>query len=1541
MDLEELRKRLIQSTRKKISDVSDNIKRSQTIKAVPDEPRSGQLFTKPSVSNFRQNITNIRNLAAPLGSTAQATPGIIGDRLKRNITALRTDQGVRDFAASTAGDTIRGDYGLSRKSTHPALNFAREQVGDSAQTVLAGMERASRGAEKAINKYSTPLERVGGVANAISGGGTTLGAGMIPFQTATALSNMNSGDVTQRLAAGFQSAFAPSEDLDKNVQDQNVELDVPYLGKIAFDPAKQLGRMFGFVNRPENKALFSVTEGVLPGIESNLGKWLLTTGVRGSIEDIVLSLDEMPENPTNAELVKFFGAAGVRGAISEIVTRGTFKAAKAGATKISESEIGDTLRRTFNELKSSEDVLKQPEVQGRLRDAQGRYLPNEQRFVRGPDRDPITGRDIREFSAFIGKEPDQRRLGFIQSERLQPGPDPSRMSAEQLDTFKEIANDVRSGNLANRPGDPKTEQVDEVLKTLWSQFKGDAPFPTTYKNAVTELQGIANKGFLGSSLQPQGSTVKNYTLLDQLGQAQKAGDIEAEQAITARIRSDDVKASSTFIPKEEPDVKESKVPDTIVEQTFKTEKFNVDPEAEATIKAAQESLGLKTRGVKSFADMQEVADELGTSPSRLLKDIESGRITSDEIIALGDTISTSSQRVAELAKQLGEDPTNDSIRTALQNEENLMNEAIKKRIRGGTEAGRAVVAFRKIANNTLDRAYWLDKAQRQIGLDKDLDTDAVKAIDDFINTKDRLGLAVFVSRLGESSGMEKAIALWKAGLLTGLRTHEANMISNTGFGVLETIKDIPATGFDIVRSAITGEPRTKTFGLDQITSQVEGGQRGAEYAMDYIKEGVDPRDIMKAELYEPIRFGDSKMGNIAQKYTDAVFGTLGAEDKIFREAAISRSLAEQTALKGINEGLSVKEMDDLFKNPTPEMLDEAMQDGLYATFNKSNKLADAVGGFKEKGGPITRAGTELLAPFVRTPSNVAEAIFDYTPAGFVKDIVSKIAGGAVSDKRLAESFGRAATGTALIWIGAELSKLGLLTGGYPESRSEAAQRNLEGKQSNALFLGGKWRSLSRVSPIGNLILLGAEFQESSGDFIQTGFAGIKAVTDQPFLKGASQGLRAITDPERYGEGVFENIVSGSVPSFFNDIGRSTDKFIRDTEGVGQKVMARIPGVRETLPAKLNQLGEPIEQQPGGIMAFFDPFNSRVPNEDALVQEFDRVDYNLNYVGDRLNNEKLTQAQRLEYQRVAGQKIKELLPGVINSTAYQNADIDTQRSIIEKAVNKAKDIAREDIKSRLDEIESQGIGVEASDNVKIPLKQDELKIPTSESGMKSPFASATFLNADGDLKTISIQKILEMPDDTAFSKAKKEKEAYATARKIISEPELDPEVSQGMLDELGITREDAEYFDLANETNDLKSIYVKEVVTAIPNREQMIDALVEMRKEIQGKMVLTSGVIDDLVDVGVISKEEGKVLKDVEYDENGVPKVKKSGRGGGSKLKNVKFVPVDYSGKGVSLPSIRNIQAPRIPDQIPVAFSQPPRVQVQAPALPQFQVKFDL
>lgn len=936
-----------------------------------------------------------------------------------------------------------------------------------------------------------------------------------------------------------------------------------------------------------------------------------------------------------------------------------------------------------------------------------------------------------------------------------------------------------------------------------------------------------------------------------------------------------------------------------VEQTLKTEKFNLNTQQTETIKQLQKTLGLDTRTVRTFDDMKEAAEALGTDPQRLLREIENGRITDKEVIALGNVISTSSKRIGDLTTRIAKNPNDRQLSEQLRAEESLLNTALRKRIKGGTEAGRAVAAFRVIANKTMDRNYWLPKAKRQIDLpdDRDLPSDVVSAIEGYIKQNDRLGLARFVAQLGESTGWEKAITLWKAGLLTGAKTTIANVGSNVVFAGLETLKDIPATGFDIARSAVTGGQRTKSFGLRNLSAQPGGAIEGGKRLKALLKGEGDIDELAKAEIRRPIRFGKTRLGRFAQGYTEKVFGIVGGTDKPFFQMAFRRSLEDQAGAIKVNQKLDDQAVRKLVENPTAEMLATASKDAAYATFTNDNAASNAIRAFKQAGGPALSAFMDVAAPFTRTPTNVAKAtFFDYTPLGLagttvstIKKIVKKQP---VNDRDVANAFGRGVTGTAALAIGAHLASQGLISGPSPSSEAERAQWELEGKTPNSILVNGKWRSMGRFSPAGGLLQLGAQWNESEGDVGQTAAAGLKGFTEQSFLKGLSSGLKGINEPDRFGSSFAEGVVSGSVPTLVSHVAQGIDTERRDADGMLERVLARVPGFRESLPTRLNSLGEPVKEEGGLINSLLDPANSRTPSDDPLIQEIGRVGYNLNYTGDlEINGETAERGIQREYQTLAGRYIRESVTPIINTPDYQNLSTDQQHSIIERIVNKSKDQAREEMKAKQPTISggfNQAEAAEETEQKLTPLvvsfKEDLAKEQVKTTGKMQEINGKVIYPTDDGTGTIDLGQFDKKAE--GFKKYTVEQDKLATARKIYGIEGIPDEKKASYYKKLGYESDDIEYDYMANQEVAVRAGFLTDTLTGA-EPELIYQQLADLRREsLSGGRLASDGVLDELHGSGVITDAERKALKKIKTDAKGqlVAGSSKGGSGGGKKNK---------------------------------------------------------
>lgn len=148
------------------------------------------------------------------------------------------------------------------------------------------------------------------------------------------------------------------------------------------------------------------------------------------------------------------------------------------------------------------------------------------------------------------------------------------------------------------------------------------------------------------------------------------------------------------------------------------------------------------------------------------------------------------------------------------------------------------------------------------------------------------------------------------------------------------------------------------------------------------------------------------------------------------------------------------------------------------------------------------------------------------------------------------------------------------------------------------------------------------------------------------------------------------------------------------------------------------------------------------------------------------------------------------------------------------------------------------------------------------GNKQPEEEPTaisYLDSKGNIKTIDYGTISDMPESSGFERVKKQKEIYSLVTKVVDAP-IDEAEKDGIYKKLGVTKEDAQYYSLAKEDNDLKTEYVVDEIKSIKERKDVLNFLAQSTREINGKSIVTTAVLSRLRDRNIISEDEYKVLK---------------------------------------------------------------------------------
>jgi hypothetical protein len=545
-------------------------------------------------------------------------------------------------------------------------------------------------------------------------------------------------------------------------------------------------------------------------------------------------------------------------------------------------------------------------------------------------------------------------------------------------------------------------------------------------------------------------------------------------------------------------------------------------------------------------------------------------------------------------------------------------------------------------------------------------------------------------RLAESSIFDKAITLWKAGLLTGIKTSGLNIVSTMSHAVSETAKDLPAAGVDSIASLFTGE-RTLAF---TTKGTKEGTIKGVKDGWEYLKTGHSERDIGKKLDFHKVNFGTSKVGKALQAYEETIFHLLGAEDQPFYYGAKARSIFSQAIAKGKTQKLKGKELDafveNLIGNPTDDMLTAAVHDAEVAVFQNRTGFGDMAKKLQEaKFGPIPVG--EIIIPFGRTPSAVATQIINYTPVGAVKEVAEQIHKGVFNQRQFSQAVGRAALGTGSLWLGGQLLKAGLMTLDRPRTERERKLWELEGRKPNSIKIGGKWRSIQTLGPVGNTLVIGGHFahqlEEEGSPTIAIGKAlggSAKSFSEQTFVKGVNQAVSALVDPERSFENWFSSMAGSVVPTLVSDIARASDETERRTGSPVERIQSRIPGLREKLPPKIDVFGQDLPRYGGNVLeVMIDPTRPSKIRNDVVVDELRRLADNEitvtpTQLGDRDGFDILTPEENTELWRRSGELTYKMLLSLVNEPGYKKLNDFAKGKMIDNLTDKTRAVAKAEI-----------------------------------------------------------------------------------------------------------------------------------------------------------------------------------------------------------------------------------------------------------------------
>ena len=461
----------------------------------------------------------------------------------------------------------------------------------------------------------------------------------------------------------------------------------------------------------------------------------------------------------------------------------------------------------------------------------------------------------------------------------------------------------------------------------------------------------------------------------------------------------------------------------------------------------------------------------------------------------------------------------------------------------------------------------------------------------------------------QDSMMGKVNALGYTNMLSGTKTWIKNISSNVLIRPLELASE--KIGGAIERKYITKRTGNRTTDAPNRAERAAGreafdGEIG-QTMVDYFVTHADTGHGSGFDLNHNNRTFNNEW---LQAYKNIVDFAMQVGDRPFWEQCYTEELA---VIKRLGtkipdtqrvDGREVKVLRDM---TLEEMKTEAAVRATERVFQEDNKIANAINGARRESPMIDLMITSMM-PFLKTPTNVASRMMQYSPIGLARAIIQyglwdgKRNGGANFDQRkFVMNLGRGLTGTGVAIVGALLASLGAIQPGREdeEDKKLGVIRKAQGRSYSTYFKLGDWEiPLDFAQPSSGPLYIGAKIAwalEEMGDdvnvlaLIGTVLYGSALETgnqlfDNSFLSGFSALFSGYNDAagiaSNIAENIAENQASRMTPSAIRALAKVTDPYVRDVysqnavkQFLNRQIIQNWPLLRQTLPVKTDITGD--------------------------------------------------------------------------------------------------------------------------------------------------------------------------------------------------------------------------------------------------------------------------------------------------------------------------------------------------------------------------------
>lgn len=1042
-----------------------------------------------------------------------------------------------------------------------------------------------------------------------------------PLYTGTSalssLPQMGQKDPIRRLSAG----------ITKGMSGQNVSTNVPEiktklgpLGEV--DLVQGVGQLVGYAKQPLwdklNPALSVINKGEI--LKNPIANYLVTRYAKGGIEGIIQGFADMPDNISDKEKAKFMLNSILVNSAGEIVM----------------DKTGEMVGKGFKRVFYGPEIEKlTPEVMGHLaktykqfRDAAGRYA---KRFYNYPG--------VSESEAQILKRIDNTRIGGLTKEDMD--------LAKQLGSKVDWENRLQFGQGTRNVGNVerivkstkgvggegvKFSKVDEYKnpsgKLLMERFESKQPDGSSLiiEKTNTGFHTFKNNNRIDSSgnIPISQKPLKTFEEAKQsLSPSKGVGtgfDVNAErQKILTQIENTKnmtAMTRSVELPKLQRKLemlggmgaKTASVNQTALPKTPKLPEIQspnktnlLEPQTQGVIKTSQyPSPNINTnrlnvtKKVKTFVDktVEEVKPQIEKTVGRKLSNKEAIKLADNSAKVLNRAISRDETLAWEakmlkarqlLAKQATEGKvTQEYI-------DNLI--AVKSQ---GTDIARKLQSLSVGADaKEVTAKQAILEAVMKVTDDTDLILKKAKGV----NFNDYEQSASFYREFVKPKVGDWLEKIRYSSMLSSPNTHINNFSSNVqGTGIIAPVEKTISGSVDKLLSIFNPSRKRQQFSGEGV-AYAKGYYSNVGNAWKNFKDTFTGAKLSSAqEMYNLPLSSKGAATRGVENVLSFPSKVLQAADEFFTtltsggvESQLKYRQSRGLKVNGIEEKAYLEARKRLF-NAEFGLKEEGPL--LKALEYIPMKVAEA----RASDNPVLSTVARYTFPFVRVPSNIFKASVEYSPLG-----VSTIGG--ASNK--VEQLSKALLGTGIGLSVASVVAGDDMTWAEPTDANKRNAFRAAGMQPYSIRVGDKWYSYSKIHPAisFNLALVAAirdaeknkTLDDTQIDTLLDGVSKwVNFYADMSYVKNLSDATSGVKGDLSAGTRQVSNYVQQLVPfrALMGWVARMVDPVQREVDKDGsiltkqlQQLSTQIPLVSQSVPARLDSKGQPIENQNRFINSF--------------------------------------------------------------------------------------------------------------------------------------------------------------------------------------------------------------------------------------------------------------------------------------------------------------------------------------------------------------------